>query len=155
MSNANHHQDSLGLPAPQRPAAGTSPLDAPLQERDGYEYRLPDRILNTPAWERYAAGKFTADDLTFVMGEPTTKDEADAAKFAPNNTVGMLNRLEQYCLLRIGNRPVRRNQDLLDNWYKAIGRQGRSIVESAFLKMYQIDPAEVEQVLAAGKPITV
>lgn len=155
MSNANPHQDSLGLPAPQRPVAGTSPLDAPMQERDGYEYCLPEKIMETPAWKRYAPGKFTAADLVFVMGEPTTKDEADAAKFAPNNTVGMLNRLEQYCILRIGGRPVRRNQEFLDSWYKAIGRPGRAIVESAFLKMYQVDPGEVEQVLAAGKPVTV
>lgn len=155
-NNANPHMDTLGLPAPQRPATGMSPLDAPSPERDGYEYTLPARIMETPAWQRYAAGfGFTEADLVFVMGEPTTADEGNAAKFAPNNTVGMLSRLEQLCLLRVGARPVRRNQTLIDNWYKAIGHPGRKIVEAAFLKMYQVDPAEVEGVLASGKPITV
>lgn len=151
---SNPHTDPMGLPAPTR-AVPTSPLDAPSPERDGYEYTLPARLMETPAWQRYAAGKFTERDLVFVMGEPTTKDEADAAKFAPNNTVGMLSRLEQYCLLKIGDRLVKRNQQLLDDWYKAIGRPGRAIVESAFLKMYQAEPGEVEAVLASGKPITV
>lgn len=153
MSNSIPHTDALGLPSPR--AAASGPLDAPSQERDGYEYTLPARILSTPSWQRYAPGKFTEADLTFVMGEPTTKDEADAAKLAPNNTVAMLNKLEQYCILRIGTRAVRRNQQLLEDWYRAIGRAGRTIVESAFLKMYQVDPSEVEGVLAAGKPITV
>jgi hypothetical protein len=155
MSNANHHQDSLGLPVPSRQAAGTSPLDAPPVERDGYEYTLPQRIMFSPAWQRYAAGKFTERDLVFVMGEPSAKDEADANKFAPNNTINMLSRLEQLCLTKIGDRLVRRNQTLIDDWYRAIGRPGRAIVEATFMRMYQVDPAEVEGVLAEGKPVTV
>lgn len=150
----NPHTDSLGLPSPQRSAAG-SPLEAPVAERDGYEYTLPARIMESPQWQRHAAGHFNERDLTFVMAEPSPKDEEDAAKFAPNNTVAMLTRLEKYCLIKIGDRLVRRNEQLLERYYKAIGAPGRRIIEAIFLRMYQVDPAEVEGVIAAGKSVSV
>lgn len=153
---SNQHIDQMGLPAPQqRNPVTLGPAEAPSPERDGYEYVLPHRIMELPSWQRYGT-QFTEADLSFVMCEPTTKDEDDATKFAPpNNMVAMMNRLEQLCLHRIGGRMVRRNQTLIDAWYKAIGHVGRKIVEATFLKLYQVDPAEVEGVLAAGKPVTV
>lgn len=147
-----HLQDPIGLPSPQR--AASTPLDAPPAERDGYEYTLPQSILQSPAWQRHG-GKFSERDLTIVMVEPGPKDETDAAKFAPNNAELMINRLEQTCLWKIGDRLVRRNQDLLDSYYRAIGIIGRKTIEQIFIRMYQVDPGQIEAVISAGKPVTV
>ena len=145
--------DPMGLTATTRSGDPASLVSAPPRgDTDGFRYRLPESLLTTAAGKRYG---LTAEDLSFVIIEPTQAIEKSVAKFAQGDNLRFGQRLMDCCLYMIGSQHVNLNQAKLDAWYKAIGNAGRQIFSAIFMEAFlTISPDVIAEVKASGEAVT-